>query len=319
MDLFKYYNNFEKYASVKSNLIFGEPKDSAKISILMPVFRNLRFFEIALKSALSQDFCEEYNIIIVNNNPAPLENDEFHKILSKKYTDCKNIAYYKNEQNIGMSGNWNRCIELAPTDLIVFLHDDDQLKTNNLSVLYEIYKKNKKTVFPTNCLIGIESNVISRRDTTLYDTTLYDAFLGLNVSHNCGTLFVKQQLVDIGGYSDEFYPCADWAINVQVVKSYGAVFTENELVCIRKAENTSTEVYKKFAPTLYLIRKQMIPLLKYPSLFLRILALVLRNSDAISADKEWSGKTLNRKLSILDRCIIKIAMHIQRKQSNEII
>ena len=323
MNLFKYHNNFEKYASVKSNRIFGEPKVSAKISILMPVFRNLKFFEVALESALNQDFCEDYNVIIINNNPEPLENDEFYKILSTKYNACKKIVYYKNEQNVGMSGNWNRCIELAPTDLIVFLHDDDQLKTNNLSELYEIYKKNKKTVFPTNCVIDCNSKVIRREnildDTTLYDTTLYDAFLGLNVSHNSGTLFIKKQLLAIGGYSDVYYPCADWAINVQIVHSFGAVFTKKELVCIRKAENTSAEVYRKFAPMLFTIRQQMIPCIKYPTLLLNLFCIILKKSDYINAAKEWSGVTVKKHLSLIEKIIIKLAIFIQKIQIREII
>ena len=37
------------------------------------------------------------------------------------------IRYFKNERPLGMAANWNRCIELAETDLVQLLHEDDEL------------------------------------------------------------------------------------------------------------------------------------------------------------------------------------------------
>lgn len=37
------------------------------------------------------------------------------------------IRYQRNPANLGMAGNWNRCLELARTDLVCLLHGDDEL------------------------------------------------------------------------------------------------------------------------------------------------------------------------------------------------
>jgi glycosyltransferase involved in cell wall biosynthesis len=37
------------------------------------------------------------------------------------------ISYFKNPANIGMANNFNRCIDLAETDLVCVLHADDEL------------------------------------------------------------------------------------------------------------------------------------------------------------------------------------------------
>ena len=37
------------------------------------------------------------------------------------------IRYFRNPKPLGMAANWNRCIELAETDLVVLLHEDDEL------------------------------------------------------------------------------------------------------------------------------------------------------------------------------------------------
>jgi glycosyltransferase involved in cell wall biosynthesis len=37
------------------------------------------------------------------------------------------VRYERNPHNLGMAGNWNRCIESADTDLVTLLHADDEL------------------------------------------------------------------------------------------------------------------------------------------------------------------------------------------------
>jgi glycosyltransferase involved in cell wall biosynthesis len=46
--------------------------------------------------------------------------------LVRSYGDPR-IRYYKNDRNLGMAANWNRCIDLAETDLVQLLHEDDEL------------------------------------------------------------------------------------------------------------------------------------------------------------------------------------------------
>jgi glycosyltransferase involved in cell wall biosynthesis len=40
------------------------------------------------------------------------------------------IRYFRNPRPLGMAANWNRCIELAETDLVQLLHEDDELLPN---------------------------------------------------------------------------------------------------------------------------------------------------------------------------------------------
>src|SRR5262249_53249949 len=45
------------------------------------------------------------------------------------------IRYLRNEHNLGMAGNWNRCLEVAETDLVNLLHNDDELLPNYVEVM----------------------------------------------------------------------------------------------------------------------------------------------------------------------------------------
>src|SRR5204862_858830 len=45
------------------------------------------------------------------------------------------VRYVRNERNLGMAGNWNRCLDVAETDLVNLLHNDDELLPNYVEVM----------------------------------------------------------------------------------------------------------------------------------------------------------------------------------------
>jgi glycosyltransferase involved in cell wall biosynthesis len=49
--------------------------------------------------------------------------------LVKQFRD-ERIVYYRNSRNLGMAGNFNRCLDVAETDLVTLLHADDELLPN---------------------------------------------------------------------------------------------------------------------------------------------------------------------------------------------
>ena len=137
-DIFEYVDNFGKYRHVKSILQYGDKElcQNPKISVIMPVYGNPKFFVSSFNSVIHQDanFC--YEVIVVDNTPHDAESTVLGLI--KSYNQPY-VFYYRNEENIGMSGNWNRGIELARSDLITYCHDDDMLCPNCLSKLWELH------------------------------------------------------------------------------------------------------------------------------------------------------------------------------------
>jgi glycosyltransferase involved in cell wall biosynthesis len=45
------------------------------------------------------------------------------------------VRYHRNPTNLGMAGNWNRCLDLADADLVVLLHQDDELLENYVALM----------------------------------------------------------------------------------------------------------------------------------------------------------------------------------------
>lgn len=102
------------------------------ITIAFPVFERFDYFEKALNSALNQTV--ETKIIVVDNNSS---HGKFKECCNERF-----IPYFRNEVNLGMFGNWNRCFELADTEFVMILGDDDFLEPNFIEKFHEAYEQN---------------------------------------------------------------------------------------------------------------------------------------------------------------------------------
>ncbi len=90
------------------------------ITIAIPYYSGFSYFQAALQSALHQSI-SDYQILVVDNSA----DDEVKAYLES--LGEQRICYRKNPANLGMIGNFNRCLDLASTELVVILHADDEL------------------------------------------------------------------------------------------------------------------------------------------------------------------------------------------------
>ena len=114
-------------------------KEAPSVSILIPTFKRINLLESAILSAIKQDTLLEYEIIVVDNDQS---KDSLHLIkkLSQKFPSAS-LKLYQNSENIGLYGNWNACLLLGRSKWMTIISDDDLLKPNWLSVMWEAKDK----------------------------------------------------------------------------------------------------------------------------------------------------------------------------------
>ncbi|TKK65008.1 glycosyltransferase family 2 protein [Ilyomonas limi] len=91
-----------------------------KVSVLIPTYNYAHFLDEAIQSVLQQTFTD-FEVIICDNH----STDNTQEVV-KKYLSDSRIYYYRNATNIGLVGNWNKCLELANGKYIKFLCADDK-------------------------------------------------------------------------------------------------------------------------------------------------------------------------------------------------
>lgn len=86
---------------------------------MIPVRNGAAFVEEAIASALAQEE-RDAEIVVVDN-----ASTDFTADVVRAFNDPR-LRYIRNDHDLGMVGNWNRCIELAAGEFITLLHHDDR-------------------------------------------------------------------------------------------------------------------------------------------------------------------------------------------------
>ncbi len=92
-----------------------------KLSIGLPVFNGEKYLPGAVRSLLQQDY-GDFELILCDN----ASTDGTAAICQEFAAKDRRIRYYRNETNIGASGNYNRVFELARGEFFKWASHDDE-------------------------------------------------------------------------------------------------------------------------------------------------------------------------------------------------
>lgn len=141
------HQEFTRQASRTLNPIV--PEDHTEpLTIAIPFYKGQGYLRRAIESVLGQS-SPNWNLLVCDDGP---ESGTAELVAS--FGDSR-IRYERNERNLGMAGNWNRCLELAETDLVNLLHNDDQLLPNYVQEMLAA-----RTAFPTAAAFFCRAKVI---------------------------------------------------------------------------------------------------------------------------------------------------------------
>jgi len=105
-----------------------------KITVAIPAYNKENYIEDCIRSVLHEKTDLEEILLIDNcSTDKTLE-------LSKKFEP--NIRCIKNETNLGMAGNWNKCIDTCNNEWLMIVHADDELLPNSIEKYKKIIEKN---------------------------------------------------------------------------------------------------------------------------------------------------------------------------------
>jgi glycosyltransferase involved in cell wall biosynthesis len=275
MNLEKLYENsmqptdsILKYNNVKSIMLKESKIINPKISIMIPTYKRANLLFEAINSALNQQGINDYEVIVVDNEPIFNEETETQKTINK--ISSEKLGYYKNEQNLGMFGNWNRCFQLARAPCVCLLHDDDLLhddylintrKFINLSgkaicIKYKILKKNSE-------VLNIEKRSIIKNNLKklINGKTIVKHLSNYLFDHDVMfCMYNRDNVIKLGGFREEFYPNADYVFIALYQKYYGTILINKMLADYRILENESLkhEVLKRFVVQDYFLHQSII-------------------------------------------------------------
>lgn len=271
-DFYKYIDNFARYRDVGWQCVYGDEQLLSKVSVTIsiPTFNRPESLKDAIDSALGQETIDGFCVMVIDNNP---EEGTETEALIKSFCSEK-LVYFKNEQNIGMFGNQNRCFEIPKSEYVVLLHDDDILLPNYLSVCCEVansthldYLQPKKIKWFVEKQ-GREELIIPDAKKTLNRIYDVDNYLYYRLGSPSSAFFRREAMIAIGGFSSEYYPTSDFCTAVQMGEKY-RVYTLDETLAIYRVEKNASmkqETLELFLHNDYYLRKQIMNKLKFCNL-----------------------------------------------------
>ena len=168
-------------------------KDSYKVSIIIPSYKNVRFLNESVKTALKQTYPNK-EIIVMTDVP-----EEGAKEALSEYLDRIRLF---TEPNLHLCEKFNAMIDRASGDAIVFLSEDDLLDKKFLEKTVYALKKYETDIVYTDMKLFGETTAYYPAGTwakeSFYETT--PAFIT--------ALFKKDVWKKVGGYSKSVY--FDW-------------------------------------------------------------------------------------------------------------
>lgn len=279
-------------------LVWGNKDESPSpvVSVVMPIYKKYEYLEQAIRSAVEQDFSLPYEIVISDNNTT--ENNPALDIVKK--INSSKIMYFQNVENVGMALNGVQSILLARAKRVVFLHDDDLLCHNSLTVLYACSLKLGKAVFAKQALIDANSNLITNperhakmfsHETKVSKLSRIDFFLEA-LTTGVGSMLLRDEFIGTGGYDASFYPSHDYKLNADYITKFGGYYLYETTSMVRVANNESSQVFEVYPQRSLQVRSSIIESYKnsMTRAFLRWLSGILYEQDKVNTQVSWGHK-----------------------------
>lgn len=264
-NFFEISDHLHDFDDVQSILTYSniDPNKYPVISVVIPAY-NADYLREAILSAINQDFDLDYELLIVDDLGRGNENTlPFLKTLKTPI-----IRYYRNTRNIGLFGNWNRCISLSRGRYIVYLHSDDCLIPTTLSTLWNTHLQLSEETAVIGRYITLDKN---GHESFHYQKkqwgpikTLDGYYVGKygllqnDLCNGCGSLINRECIIRLGGWNPDFYPGSDRILFMNYFDRY-SIYRVNSVVRIEStAIATSSSVFRKYPASGYYKSKAII-------------------------------------------------------------
>jgi glycosyltransferase involved in cell wall biosynthesis len=213
------------------------------VSICVPTYNGAKYLRDCLDSALAQTFTD-FELVVVDDCSA----DATPEIVGKYTETDSRIGAWRNERNLGLVANWNRCVELARGEWVKFLFQDDLLEPSCLARMLDASRNGVDLVVARRGLIFEEGTppVIQERFRTYVaehdlahhchgrsDMTVeqFAEILLRNPGFNCigeptATLIRRSAFERYGRFNRDLIILPDWEYSARVAANTGLCYVD---------------------------------------------------------------------------------------------
>jgi glycosyltransferase involved in cell wall biosynthesis len=247
---------------------------SQLVSICVPVYNGVEYLRSCLDSILNQTH-KNLEVLIVDD----CSTDDSIQIINEYLSANSNFKYFRNEKNLGLVGNWNKCIALANGEWIKFLFQDDKISEDCIETFLK-YVNEKTPLMVSERYFDISGIVTSGMEArasyynkflpTLSRINIQNInnfidgksisnasvkFMSMNIIGEPSVSFFRKSCVLTCGYfNDRLDQICDFEFFLRIASKYGIVNVPHQLSTFRIHKNsvTNKNIESKYYDLAYL-------------------------------------------------------------------
>ncbi|MES2762085.1 MAG: glycosyltransferase family 2 protein [Bacteroidota bacterium] len=235
-----------------------------QVSICIPTYNGDKYLRECLNSCVDQLF-KDYEIIISDD----CSSDKTLSIIEEYVSKYPSIKFYKGEQNLGLVGNWNRCLELSSGKWIKFVFQDDYITNDCLQKFVDQIDEHTQLVvckrhfiLPENAgldVVNYYTNVVRTLENTsdskanVFPPQLISKIAIENMCMNFigepSLIFFKKSVVnELGPFNFSLKQICDLEFALKIASKYGLKYVPEKLCAFRihGESTTSNNVDSKY-------------------------------------------------------------------------
>lgn len=219
--------------------------NNPRVSILMPTYNSAHFLDEAIESVLAQTY-KDYEVIIVDN----CSTDNTKEVVGKYLSDQR-FAYFRNDTNLGLAGNWNRCLELANGEYIKYLCSDDKFHPEMLEKFVAAMDAhpNVSVVTSNKVYFGFQNKTITLpfKHVTNGRDVIYKTLETIDFLGDPTCVMLRKSNRHLGGFKKDMIWMIDWEMWIRHLVVGDCYFIPEILVYTRKhAAQVQNAVLKNY-------------------------------------------------------------------------
>lgn len=233
-----------------------------KVSVIMSVYNSDKFLKEAIESILNQTY-KNIEFIIIDDG----STDNSKEIIKKYEKIDKRIIFIENKENIGLTKNLNKAIELSSSNYIARMDSDDVSDVTRIEKQIDFLQKNKEFSIVGSCAKYInskgelEENLMVPESNDEIKSMIYK----VNPLVHPSVMFKKEDIISIGKYNENLRKVQDYDLWFRAVADGLKIHNIQEcLLFLRRDETYNKRKSKEYRKIDLKVRKNGYKLLKLP-------------------------------------------------------
>lgn len=215
------------------------------VSLCIPVYNRADIVADTIRSAIAQTY-EKLEILVVDN----ASTDNLREVVSQ-FSD-KRIQYFRNPENLGQFGNFNRCIDLSHGEYIHILHSDDIIPPDFTKTCIQFLESHPNVVLTCTSakIITSASERIKKFFTHDKIFTAPKGFIVLLTDNFifCPSVICRRDVFDsVGKFSLDYPYAGDYNQWLRIAKDHDIAYISDSYIYYRTGEHSETHNLTAFS------------------------------------------------------------------------